>query len=752
MAEEKSEETTVSEGSNMLASSGIGQLMNILDGHLKLMQEKDKHVESVIMTASTSSALRDAKKKALENETQLLKSIMDDVNELGTFLKNIILIENLFNKLFSPFKKKQEDARARAQTHVSSFQMWIDKIIKQCAIQEIKIVQNSNAKTKKIERSFYKAFYVYGATSNEGFKEMTDMLRCSLVFDDFDDLYRCYSVIELMAEQSVGGILRVKDRYHPMSMPFGYRDMLINVMCPGSTIVCEVQLHFNQFYKYKKISHKMYKKARLFERDTKNLAYEYSSKFIRPNIGTFKVYEVQPDEMDDDAPQELKGFALAQKLLDDWGLSKYAKTFEDEGWDDPDDWDDLVTDGGSTLKEELQVKGGHVKRFIKKYNAWRAETSDVPNQEQPKVQREPEGVVNTDDMKQQAVKPSPNQTSTYDTIDQASNRNRFGGTYLIQWDKNRFYEGQFRTSDNINFTFRAHDGDTRTVQQQSIYQLGVLANVGDTCVSYWTDKHKYLNPGRVTDSADNGKLFVTFDDGDKDWMPRGWVHKKVNITNRNRFGGNALIKWDSNRFFEGSYDTKDSINFAFRAHDGDRRTVKQADVYLLGLTANVGDLCVSYWTDKHKYLNPGKVQESKENGRLLYVVFDDGDKGWMACDWVHKKVNLSNRNRFGGDALIKWDQNRYFEGSYNVNDKGKLNFLAHDGDRRTVDKSDVYQLGIEANVGDFCVCYWTDKHKYLNPGKVTNSKADLKSLYVEFDDGDVGWMASEWVHKKLNVL
>merc|ERR1711997_968309 len=100
-------------------------------------------------------------------------------------------------------------------------------------------------------------------------------------------------------------------------MPFGYRDMLINVMCPRSKIVAEIQLHFVGFYKYKKISHRMYKRARLFQREEGNLAYDYADAQVRPKFGTKKVYEVTADDNQD-----------WRALLDKWGLSMFADAFE----------------------------------------------------------------------------------------------------------------------------------------------------------------------------------------------------------------------------------------------------------------------------------------------------------------------------------------------------------------------------------------------------------------------------------------
>eukprot|EP01084_Bolivina_argentea_P060488 110513_1 len=386
------------EGSTLLTNSGIGQLMAILAGHLKLMESKDAAVEKELLTAATASSLFAAKQKALENEKALLLSIMNDIDEMNTFLKNIILIENLFNKEYQPFKQKQEAARKRyasniskyenkpkvcceagsfvelifaGNTHLSSFETWLDKVCKTCDKQNIKIKSFSGAMCKKMERAFYKAFYGY--YDKDGFKQMTDILRCSFVFDTFDDLYQCFSVIELLAEQTLGGILRVKDRYNPTSVECGYRDLLINIYCPQSKIVAEIQLHFINFYKYKKISHSAYKRVRLFQRDEVNLAYEYSSKFLRPKIGSFEVYKVSEDETVDDAHDDNKdnmdvcsNKMTYEELLKEWDLLKYKNAMKEEGWDDPTDWAEIED---QDLKE-LGFGKGHIKRFKRKYKEW----------------------------------------------------------------------------------------------------------------------------------------------------------------------------------------------------------------------------------------------------------------------------------------------------------------------------------------------------------------------------------------------
>merc|ERR1712228_380896 len=264
------------------------------------------------------------------------------------------------------YKQKQEAARAKYAKNMGKK-------------ENVKIVSFSGAKTKKIARAFYKAFYVY--VEQNGFKQMTDVLRCSFVFNDFTDLYGCYAIIELLAEQSVGGILRVKDRFNPQHIPFGYRDMLINVVCPGSEIVTEIQLHFEPLSKYKKISHKMYKRARLFERETENLAYKYSTQYLRPKIGS-KAYEPSKDDMIDDDDQEEVPSASTKPfdvLLREWRLEKYIDKMQDEGWDDVRDWKELTDED---LKNDIGFSKGHIKKWHRNFDEWTKQKKEEKEQKE----------------------------------------------------------------------------------------------------------------------------------------------------------------------------------------------------------------------------------------------------------------------------------------------------------------------------------------------------------------------------------
>eukprot|EP01083_Nonionella_stella_P285276 971072_1 len=322
--------------------SELDQLLHVIDSHMEFMKTHEKNVDKIIAASGEQYAnlLRTAKDTALAREKEILNEIMN-ISTMDQFLNDIILVENLFNSVYTADQRdRQRSAREKyapnmavyeskpkphskaesfvdlvfyAKSTVGAFKKWLQTLTKECQQQKIRIISNSGAKEKNIERGFYKSFYVYGAVHGEyGYLQMTDVLRCSLVFDDFNDLYGCFGVIEKMMKDN-GGILRCKDRFHPKDIPFGYRDLLLNIHCPGSNqkVICEVQLHHKLFYQHKEVSHAVYKKARIFEdKNENNMAYQYSNQHVRKNVGD-KLYEYEQKETED-------GTSKARQLLEQW--------------------------------------------------------------------------------------------------------------------------------------------------------------------------------------------------------------------------------------------------------------------------------------------------------------------------------------------------------------------------------------------------------------------------------------------------
>eukprot|EP01084_Bolivina_argentea_P020894 38813_1 len=286
----------------------MGQLLQIVHKHEEEMVSRDELVEKMLQQypANVSKMFRAAKANSLKTERELLKSI-DSENKMKKFLKDIIQTEAEFNKAYEPLKQQQKEERAKIESVISKYEnknkclnegvsslgdlifaqsiyiesteTFLENVITECQNRGI-VIYNYGANMKKIARSFYKCFYVYNM--NTGHKEITDILRASIVFQSFRDLYGAFSVISKEAgnNKDVGPILRVKDRFNPDSVPFGYRDLLINIHIPGSKIVGEIQLHHKLFYDRKHESHAIYKKARLFEdpQTGNNVAYKMASK------------------------------------------------------------------------------------------------------------------------------------------------------------------------------------------------------------------------------------------------------------------------------------------------------------------------------------------------------------------------------------------------------------------------------------------------------------------------------------------
>jgi len=361
----------------------VNALFNVIESQIGFIQLQNPNVLKMINASDNhADLLMAAKNESTDNEQKLLKSILN-LSAMDDFLKNIIRIENMFNSEFNDKQRAlQREARSKyapqipkyekmrkpeckvesfvdlllyAKNDLSAFKKWIVAIGDACKEAKIKIIENSGAKEKNIERAFYKSYYVYAAKfGDDGFQKMTDVLRASLVFDAWADLYRCFALIEEMAEAH-GGILRCKDRYNPKQMPFGYRDLLINVHCPkaSSPLICEIQLHHQIFYKHKKISHKLYKIARIFDIDGKNFAYDHANAHVRQVVGT-QVYKVEGKEDDEINPVA---------LLEEWKLDRYENALiEEEGYDDVSIWHEIELD---ELKK-MGFKTGHAKKFINK--------------------------------------------------------------------------------------------------------------------------------------------------------------------------------------------------------------------------------------------------------------------------------------------------------------------------------------------------------------------------------------------------
>ena len=131
---------------------------------------------------------------------------------------------------------------------------------------------------KNPSRSFFKVFYDYDGNVSR----LTDFLRASFVFDNFEDLYNALFVINdyvkkhnknPMMNNKYGqdiGILKFKNSFTKHGkLNNGGRQIMINVpLCADEQtsvpIICEIQLHFCVFWQFKEQTHRLYQISRLF--------------------------------------------------------------------------------------------------------------------------------------------------------------------------------------------------------------------------------------------------------------------------------------------------------------------------------------------------------------------------------------------------------------------------------------------------------------------------------------------------------
>jgi len=365
----------------------------------KRLEEKERKLALLQDELKLSHAVQldelEDKQKVLEEK--LIGKVEQSPKAMKKFLRNILLLENLMNSFYTAqLRKNQKSARANmkdakhfeekalvkktkkllynaktfgdiynaAKKQKATFDKFCKKL--SSAIGEDKLKNfPASANLKKGPRSFYKAYFWYDG--KEPHNKLSDLLRTSFVFNSFDDLYAAYAVIRRTDHCRV---VRVKDRFAAASVPFGYRDCLLNVLCPGikdgsTPLVCEVQLHHKCFYDNKKDSHAVYKLARLFEDKVgkgksmikTNFAYEAARKHYAAKVGK-KVYKKEvkfdSDDSDESDDEELEEKLEAAKKGIEEGLSIEQLTAKFKNWDADYDSSDSGSDWSSSSYSDFE--------------------------------------------------------------------------------------------------------------------------------------------------------------------------------------------------------------------------------------------------------------------------------------------------------------------------------------------------------------------------------------------------------------
>ena len=132
-----------------------------------------------------------------------------------------------------------------------------DQTVNQRDIEKPKsLIEVKIAPLKGDERAIEKITGKYKGKS----QKVIDMVRGSLIFDNFEDLQNAKSNIE----ECISGKVKIKDRFaNPTSM--GYKDIILSFQDEKTGHVVEIQLHLREMYLAKQEAHTLYEGARSIE-------------------------------------------------------------------------------------------------------------------------------------------------------------------------------------------------------------------------------------------------------------------------------------------------------------------------------------------------------------------------------------------------------------------------------------------------------------------------------------------------------
>eukprot|EP01083_Nonionella_stella_P087219 242538_1 len=128
----------------------------------------------------------------------------------------------------------------------------------QCKMHDLFGDKHKEAPIKKMARCQNKLFTKYANQGVPKAAELTDTVRCLVVFDDFADLLAGYKTLQ----GEFSAVCRVKNGFdlQEKDVSFGYRDALINVVFDAGfcKLICEVQFTTNLFYQLRSKLHRYY--------------------------------------------------------------------------------------------------------------------------------------------------------------------------------------------------------------------------------------------------------------------------------------------------------------------------------------------------------------------------------------------------------------------------------------------------------------------------------------------------------------
>eukprot|EP01083_Nonionella_stella_P017937 50206_1 len=122
-----------------------------------------------------------------------------------------------------------EELMSKRREYLDSFSDWLGRVRSQCKRDCIGTVAFNRPESKQLAKTFYDAFYIHHDSGN--IRNITDFIRCCIVFSDFDHLYGCLAVIDKLSKKC-GGILRCHDGFQASMNQIGagiYRNLVVEV-------------------------------------------------------------------------------------------------------------------------------------------------------------------------------------------------------------------------------------------------------------------------------------------------------------------------------------------------------------------------------------------------------------------------------------------------------------------------------------------------------------------------------------------
>jgi len=231
-------------------------------------------------------------------------------------------------------------------------------------------------------------------------------------------------------------------------------------------------------------------------------------------------------------------------------------------------------------------------------------------------------------------------------------------------------EAQSESEDNLSFVECDDDNVSETSSQQRPAIDDV--QVGSRLSVYWPLEHRYYD-GVVDRKKKTGgdEVHVIYTDGDK-----GWVD----------------LEKDEVKLIDGP--APDSVL-------SKRRKRKVPDVA-------VGSRISVYWSSEGQYYD-GAVNSISKNQNKAFVLYDDGDEGW---------VNLETGEAELDDVACDDD----------------------DGDDGIPESATKRQKIEEVTIGSMITVYWPSEDQWYS-GTVTRlNEAKKNEAFVLYSDGDKGWV------------